>query len=466
MPPKGGKASSTAPPRRKAARAPEESLPAASAGDDRDDEQCNDHEGPEANVGTKRRYCYDILQDDGSVPAMAECVKSHDTAKRCRRVIACMICGVKPTEAKWARKDKTGHLGPGCMACFETWVIGNFRVRAPEQATFDDFCIWLAEQAQDAEKLVFMTATKIRLGEVPKNFFPSEVFRAFVGGYSVHREYLGMTRGEFIKRFNVSPEELGYKQHDLINEMGEKYRGVLIINPDQPNLVYRMHYDVYGQHTAYKLPTDRMLRSEQAQEVFDSMSSQSSKTGLMQRLKLCTLTVEAVHAAVEAHEAREKEIEAATAAAAAAEVAKAAGEESEAEEVDPNAPVALEDHDMVHDGARPKRHTKKTPQLHLSGSSMWHRSASMRTDGPGAESVVGSSDIGRWESASTVGEDLAMPDGMSPRGTSEAPTGTPRKADERSITNDHILKLSLHMAMDGAKLGMRRSGEGFDTQLD
>ena len=86
---------------------------------------------------------------------------------------------------------------------------------------FWEFCIWVATEPK--EKEAFMKATEIREGRATAAFFAGGVVQQSMVGYRAYKKYVGLTKVQFMEKFNVTPESLGIKLRLLVNEQRRQY---------------------------------------------------------------------------------------------------------------------------------------------------------------------------------------------------------------------------------------------------
>jgi hypothetical protein len=226
---------------------------------------------------------------------------SFPVRKRQKKYQYCLLCGCDSDDHVFAAsrvvKGKTVADGPGCMPCYVVWVQGNFGIMVSGVETFDGFCHHCAEPAGEADKVSFKEAKATSSAfdvEKPKPFLAAEVSGHSASGYTAKSCYMGLTAKSFFNKFQVTPESLGFKLQDLVNEHGKIFKGVLMIDPDQPDVRYEFFRTVSSDKHELKMPRSSMLWSGQDKLVYENMLAESAKSPMLQKLRTATLTVDQV----------------------------------------------------------------------------------------------------------------------------------------------------------------------------
>lgn len=163
--------------------------------------------------------------------------------KKLKKYQHCLLCGCDSDDNVFAAskvvKGKTVADGPGCMPCYVVWVQGNFGIMVSGVDTFDGFCHHCVQPAGEAAKGKFKeakaTSTAFEV-EKPKPFLAAEVSGHSASGYTAKSCYMGLTAKSFFNKFQVTPESLGFRLQDLVNEHGKVFKGVLMMDPEQPDV--------------------------------------------------------------------------------------------------------------------------------------------------------------------------------------------------------------------------------------
>ena len=77
-------------------------------------------------------------------------------------------------------------------------------------------------------------------GETYLPFGPVEVKEGESYIVDATRSFIAVPRADFQTHFKCSPTEAGYPETDCVNELGQTFKGVLMVNPWQPYMRFDM----------------------------------------------------------------------------------------------------------------------------------------------------------------------------------------------------------------------------------
>lgn len=240
----------------------------------------------------------DEVEDDGAASVVSERPETDVKRMRTKKYNHCLVCNTPTDSADWPPqwvktvKNRQHKEGPGCLRCYKTWVGGNYLITHAKHGEFWSFCTWI--ESHKDEKAKFNECTKVREGTAVANFFPGEVVQTSDGGFTASRKYVGLTKAQFVQAFGKSPEELGLKMKDLVNELGQRFKGIVMVHPQEPWVQYEQFRTFGALRNSYRMCQTTKLQEDQDEKVHHSLLDELRKKGMSQHLRLCTATFDEV----------------------------------------------------------------------------------------------------------------------------------------------------------------------------
>ena len=167
---------------------------------------------------------------------------------RSRHWAFCLVCGCAASPDVWAstaiKVKVVVCVGPGCLCCKTTWVVGHFSLRTGCD-TFEKFCL-ACESSADL-KAEALQATNIRLKTSIADFFPSDVSKAVDAGVRISKKFTGYNKTSFEAKFKCTAESLGLRYQDIPDFKGTaNFKGILVADSGV------VQYEVFTEHSIAK----------------------------------------------------------------------------------------------------------------------------------------------------------------------------------------------------------------------
>ena len=133
----------------------------------------------------------------------------------------------------------------------------------------------------------FLASSSVRQGKETPSFKLASVKLISATGFRVYRNLVGLTEAEFETTYKKKPKECGIRLHDLPNEHGRTYRGVLLLDPEKPGLRYEVFSDTVGSRSVSEMAPDTHLFSGQDTVVYEAVVADMQRRG--SALRKCAL---------------------------------------------------------------------------------------------------------------------------------------------------------------------------------
>lgn len=175
----------------------------------------------------------------------------------------CRRCQQTPAVAKWAKQTTRANgsvmpLGDACLDCKSAWAAGWAL-----QGSFED----IADRCRDDTEVnaQFQESIEVLNGRRGKEYTEADVDSDDSQGVEVSRRFVGLSIAEFQQYFfGCTPKQLGIKLRDLEDNAGEKFKGVIIQDPEAPGVRYKVYRRLGVRQRHNHLARGKHIRADQA----------------------------------------------------------------------------------------------------------------------------------------------------------------------------------------------------------
>lgn len=208
----------------------------------------------------------------GAIKRMASSNSMGEPARKAQKskeatggACVCIRCKETPENKAWAR-ETAGRNGVGsgvavgnaCRECKQAWAAGWALDGSFEEVV--EMCENNPDTAAEFEASVEFLA-----GRRAKDFAEIDVDSDEEYGVEISRSFLGLTVPQFSEiAGGCRPKDVGEKIRTLDGPDGEKFKGVLVNDPDQPYIKYKVFKKFSLKQRSKQLKSERHVRAEQA----------------------------------------------------------------------------------------------------------------------------------------------------------------------------------------------------------
>jgi len=173
----------------------------------------------------------------------------------------CLRCGsLASKEHEWARYDDTGEpIGESCSRC---WA--PFQSEFQRDGTWSEVCHMCSEDT--GYNATYEKAAMVLHGEAKLPVDPCEVEESEHYDLEATRSFIGIARSDFQRVTGFSPAAVGLGDVDCPNELGQNFKGIIVVNPMRPWVEYNLTHRQRVGARQLKLPQERVCREGQGSE--------------------------------------------------------------------------------------------------------------------------------------------------------------------------------------------------------
>ena len=148
------------------------------------------------------------------------------------------MCAAKPKDSEWALLDVDGQpVGEACLRCWRP-----FQAEYQRDGTWEEVCDKCEEEVYNNG---YEKAAKNMAKEQPNGHDPSEVFAEDDYELETVRSFVAIPRGSYSTAADgANPSDHGFTESDCPDELGNGFKGLVIVNPLRPfveyNLIHKM----------------------------------------------------------------------------------------------------------------------------------------------------------------------------------------------------------------------------------
>lgn len=153
---------------------------------------------------------------------------------------------------------------------------------------WDSFCDTIDGEPGVCES--FELAASVLHGEISAPWRPHEVASAQSYDLDIIRSFIGVPRAAFQQLAGQSPSEMNVAECDLPNELGQHYKGVLMIDPGAPFMRYELRQSLSLKNREFLVQPASDIRCELAAAVFQNARSDRDHESVFTKMRNCTLT--------------------------------------------------------------------------------------------------------------------------------------------------------------------------------
>ena len=142
-------------------------------------------------------------------------------------------------------------------------------------------------------------AAMVLHGEAKLPVDPCEVEESEHYDLEATRSFIGIARSDFQRVTGFSPAAVGLGEVDCPNELGQNFKGIIVVNPMRPWVEYNLTHRQRVGSRQLKLPRERVCREGQGSEALQREREKKENDKFFTKLRNCTLTMEHIESVIE-----------------------------------------------------------------------------------------------------------------------------------------------------------------------
>lgn len=188
-----------------------------------------------------------------------------------------------------SRQGKRVFDGPGCEDCYKLYVDADMDKRSDvDCSSFEKFCAAMSSGRHEAVATDFAREKEVRDDGARLQCKATNMEDATEAGWRISVDYRGYSQKQFADAFGCSASDAGYKLADLEGIDGKRYKGILMVDTEQPFTRYTRFIDQGVSRRRQEMTASTMLYEKQADYVYDHISRAHGNDGMAKRLRCCT----------------------------------------------------------------------------------------------------------------------------------------------------------------------------------